>query len=239
MRAFAAAVKDDPGRYTGADAPVPPTWPFVMSYWGSMGTGGAAGLPIEKLRGPGRMILHGEQEFQYHRPPRVGETLTGTGRISDVYEKDTSKATMEFYVREIDWRERAASRWSPTASRSSSGPEGRLTVAGALGTDPFAETEDQAALRQLARDVAERELAPVPPMATRPRSSREAIEGAGRPPTCSASPSASSGAGSASATSRPRSCSRSSPAPTCRARSSPSSSSTDRPAPSSTSATTR
>ncbi|MBV9952947.1 MAG: acyl-CoA dehydrogenase family protein [Acidimicrobiia bacterium] len=33
-------------------------------------------------------------------------------------------------------------------------------MAGATGTDPFAETEDQAALRQLARDVAERELAP-------------------------------------------------------------------------------
>ena len=30
----------------------------------------------------------------------------------------------------------------------------------ALGTDPFAETEDQQALRQLARDVAQRELAP-------------------------------------------------------------------------------
>ena len=33
-------------------------------------------------------------------------------------------------------------------------------MAGAVGRDPFAETEDQAALRQLARDVAERELAP-------------------------------------------------------------------------------
>ena len=29
-----------------------------------------------------------------------------------------------------------------------------------LGTDPFEETEDQQALRKLARDVAERELAP-------------------------------------------------------------------------------
>jgi alkylation response protein AidB-like acyl-CoA dehydrogenase len=31
----------------------------------------------------------------------------------------------------------------------------------ALGANPFADTEDQAALRQLARDVAERELAPM------------------------------------------------------------------------------
>src|SRR5213592_5046744 len=31
----------------------------------------------------------------------------------------------------------------------------------AMGANPFADTEDQAALRQLARDVAERELAPM------------------------------------------------------------------------------
>lgn len=107
VRAFATAVKDDPARYTGEGAATPPTWPFVMSYWGSMGTGGAAGLPIDKLRGPGRMILHGEQEFEYHRSPRVGETLTGTSRISDVYEKDTSSATMEFYVRETSWSDQS------------------------------------------------------------------------------------------------------------------------------------
>ena len=107
VRAFATSLKDDPDRYTGEGAETPPTWPFVMSYWGSMGTGGAAGLPMEKLRGPGRMILHGEEEFEFHRSPRVGETLTGTGVISDVYEKDSSSATMEFYVREMDWRDQA------------------------------------------------------------------------------------------------------------------------------------
>ncbi len=107
VRAFATALKDDPDRYTGDGAPTPPTWPFVMSYWGSMGAGGAAGLPLDKLRGPGRMILHGEEEFEITRPPRVGETLTGTGRISDVYERETGSAVMEFYVREMDWRDEA------------------------------------------------------------------------------------------------------------------------------------
>jgi acyl-coenzyme A thioesterase PaaI-like protein len=105
VRAFAAAVKDDPDRYTGEGASTPPTWAFSMAYWGSMGRQAQAGLPIDRLRGPGRMILHGEEAFEFHRPPRVGETLTGTGRISDVYEKDTSSATMEFYVREMDWRD--------------------------------------------------------------------------------------------------------------------------------------
>jgi hypothetical protein len=105
VRAFASSVMDDPERYTGPGAPTPITWPFVMSFWGSAGEGGAAGLPLDKLRGPGRMILHGEQEFEVHRSPTVGETLTGTSRIADVYEKDTSSATMEFYVRETAWRD--------------------------------------------------------------------------------------------------------------------------------------
>ncbi len=104
VRAFAAAVTDDPDRYTGPGAETPPTWPFAMGYWGAMGESGVEGLPLAKLR-PRGMILHGEQAFEYHRSPRVGEKLVGTGRISDVYEKDTSSATMEFYVREMDWRD--------------------------------------------------------------------------------------------------------------------------------------
>ena len=60
VRVFAESLGDSDGAYKADAAPVPPTFPFVMSYWGSLGTGGAAGLPIEKLRGPGRAILHGE-----------------------------------------------------------------------------------------------------------------------------------------------------------------------------------
>jgi hypothetical protein len=103
VRVFAAAVEDDPDRYTGPDASTPPTFPFSMAYWGAHGGPRPAGLPLDRLRGPGRMILHGEQAFEYHRSPRVGETLTGQGRIADVYERDTSSATMEFYVREMAW----------------------------------------------------------------------------------------------------------------------------------------
>jgi len=104
VRVFAAAVQDDDPVYRTDDAPVPPTFPFVMPYWGSMGTGGAAGLPIEELRGPGRTILHGEQAFEYHRWPRVGDVLEGTTTVTDVYEKDRSSGgTLEFYVTETRW----------------------------------------------------------------------------------------------------------------------------------------
>jgi hypothetical protein len=104
VKVFARAVTDDPAQYAAADAVVPPTFPFSWSYWGTI-EGGSSGLPIDKLRGKGRMILHGEQEFAFQRNPRVGDVLEGTARISDVYEKDTSSALMEFYVMETAWKD--------------------------------------------------------------------------------------------------------------------------------------
>jgi peroxisomal enoyl-CoA hydratase 2 len=106
VRVFAQALGDDDDVYSGEDALVPPTFPFVMSYWGSLGTGGAAGLPIDRLRGPGRAILHGEQAFEYERWPKVGDVLEGTTVLSDVYEKERSNGgKLEFYVTETDWKD--------------------------------------------------------------------------------------------------------------------------------------
>jgi hypothetical protein len=106
VRVFAEALGDDDEVYAGEDALVPPTFPFVMSYWGSLGTGGAAGLPIDRLRGPGRAILHGEQAFAYERWPKVGDVLEGTSVITDVYEKERSNGgKLEFYVTETDWKD--------------------------------------------------------------------------------------------------------------------------------------
>lgn len=106
VRVFAAAVKDADPAYRDELAPVPPTYPFAMAYWGACGDSRPGGLPIEKLRGPGRMMLHGEQEFVYHRWPRVGDTLEGSGRVSDVYEKERAGGGgMEFYVTETEWRD--------------------------------------------------------------------------------------------------------------------------------------
>jgi N-terminal half of MaoC dehydratase len=106
VRVFAEALGDTDEVYSGEDALVPPTFPFVMSYWGSLGTGGAAGLPIDRLRGPGRAILHGEQAFEYQRWPKVGDVLEGTTVITDVYEKERSNGgKLEFYVTETDWKD--------------------------------------------------------------------------------------------------------------------------------------
>lgn len=102
---FAKAVGEDPAGFTATGDPVPPTYPFVMAYWGTV-EGEVQGLPIGDLRTRG-MILHGEQEFVYHRQPKVGDRLVGTRTIADVYEKDTSSAVMEFYVMETAWRDEA------------------------------------------------------------------------------------------------------------------------------------
>jgi acyl dehydratase len=45
-------------------------------------------------------ILHGEQEFELHRPLRPGETLLCRPRIADIYEKSGKSGAMAFVVRE-------------------------------------------------------------------------------------------------------------------------------------------
>ena len=45
-------------------------------------------------------ILHGEQEFELHRPMRPGETFLCRPKISDIYEKAGRSGPMAFVVRE-------------------------------------------------------------------------------------------------------------------------------------------
>ena len=48
----------------------------------------------------GGLILHGEEEFEYHRPLVVGDVLEGEGKVTDIYEKDSRGKTMTFLVTE-------------------------------------------------------------------------------------------------------------------------------------------
>ena len=61
----------------------------------------------------GGLILHGEQEFIYHRPVQVGDVLVGEGKITDAYQKESKGRTMTFIVLgdELDATRRRASRW--------------------------------------------------------------------------------------------------------------------------------
>lgn len=114
---FAKSVKDDSPEYQEADAPAPPTFGFVMAHWGAFANeqppGGATEGPspvmqiIGNLMKSGGLVLHGEQQFDYLGPVKVGDVLLGEGRIADVYEKDSRGKTMTFLVSENEYKNEA------------------------------------------------------------------------------------------------------------------------------------
>jgi acyl dehydratase len=96
----------------GFDAiPAPPTWPFAMEFAGKFEeiqpADAPAGNPLMTAVGPlmakGGLILHGEQEFIYHRPIEVGDVLESQGKIVDAYQKESKGKTMTFIVQETNW----------------------------------------------------------------------------------------------------------------------------------------
>ena len=98
VAAFAEALGDDNPAYRGPDAIAPPTYPIAFmaqAMSGGMNTFLELGLNFLTL-------VHGEQEFEYVRPVKVGETLTLTGRIADVYDKTGSSGTLDFVVLETE-----------------------------------------------------------------------------------------------------------------------------------------
>jgi acyl dehydratase len=98
---FAAALGDANPEY-GTVAP--PTYPIAFmaqAMSGGMNTFLELGLNFMTL-------VHGEQEFEYVRPVKIGETLELTGRIADIYEKTNSAgATLDFVVMETEGKDTA------------------------------------------------------------------------------------------------------------------------------------
>jgi hypothetical protein len=91
--------------------PAPPTWPFAMEFSGKFEeiqpADAPTGNPLMGAMGPlmakGGLILHGEQEFIYHRPILVGDVLVSEGKITDAYQKESRGKTMTFIVSETTW----------------------------------------------------------------------------------------------------------------------------------------
>jgi acyl dehydratase len=120
---FAKALKDNNPIYADpraaqaagfADIPAPPTWSFAMSHWGTFpelqeGVEKVEENPmfeiIGKLRQQGGMVLHGEQEFIYHRPLVAGDVLCGEGTLTQAYEKESRGKVMTFVVSETVWKD--------------------------------------------------------------------------------------------------------------------------------------
>jgi len=118
---FASSVKDENPILHDAGAaeaagfagiPAPPTFSFAMNHMGRFAedqppdpTGGEN--PMHKVMGQlfskGGLVLHGEQEFEYHRTPVAGDVLDGVQTITDIYEKSSDSADMTFVVMETQW----------------------------------------------------------------------------------------------------------------------------------------
>ncbi len=116
VTAFARAVTDGNPVYgdrraatvAGLDGiPAPPTFTFAALGWGTFPedqpedpTGGRnpMGEVMGALMAEGGLILHGEQEFTYHRPVVVGDTLHHEGEVVDLYTKESGDRTMTFLV---------------------------------------------------------------------------------------------------------------------------------------------
>ncbi len=101
IREFAKAVKDDNPLYRDeARCIAPPTFLMTIAHWvGDLGaTRSAVKLDYSKL-------LHGEQEFEYLKPIRPGDTLTFRSRTKDVYEKAGKRGgKMLFVIGETEFR---------------------------------------------------------------------------------------------------------------------------------------
>jgi acyl dehydratase len=126
VTAFAAAVTEtnpiyrraDAARDAGFDAiPVPPTYFFSAA--GAFGAfpedqpadANPPSSPMMEVIGglmaKGGMVLHGEQEFTYHKPVTVGSRLRSEGEVVDLYEKPTGERVMTFLVTETKYFDEA------------------------------------------------------------------------------------------------------------------------------------
>lgn len=108
---FARAVKDDNPAFRDEDAaaeqgfdsiPAPLTFTRVSTF-PRYRTVEGRGIDIGFQR---EYAIHGEQSYQYERPLEVGDVLTGTMTLTDVYERDGGRGgTMTFAELETEYRD--------------------------------------------------------------------------------------------------------------------------------------
>jgi acyl dehydratase len=106
VREFARAIRDPNPVYYDPELaqkecggiPVPPTFLQVAAFWMGAESTPTANFDL-------RRILHGEQDFEFLKPVFVGDMLTGTSRIADVYEKEGGRGgKMTFMITEIEYK---------------------------------------------------------------------------------------------------------------------------------------
>ncbi|MGM9923076.1 MAG: MaoC family dehydratase N-terminal domain-containing protein [Bacillus sp. (in: firmicutes)] len=107
IRQFAEAIGDDNPLYVDEEYAAktvyggiiaPPTFPVAIG----PGSGGDIDLPLDYNR-----MLHGEQEFIYSRPIRLGDRLYCQMKVADVYERQGKSGKMQFLVLDTEMKDEA------------------------------------------------------------------------------------------------------------------------------------
>jgi MaoC dehydratase-like protein len=101
IREFARATRSEHPAYLTDRTPViPPTFLTTAFFWQTGDSDPWAAVAMDQSRG-----LHAEQEFEFHGPPpRAGDRLTGTSRVTRIYSKPGRNGPLTFAVMVTEFR---------------------------------------------------------------------------------------------------------------------------------------
>jgi N-terminal half of MaoC dehydratase len=91
LKRFAEAIGDPNPRWLEE---APPTFLVALS---------PAAYHLEEAEEYGKGWLNGGNRFEYFEPVKVGDRITATGRVADVYEKTGSSGSLLFIIFETDY----------------------------------------------------------------------------------------------------------------------------------------
>lgn len=91
LRRFAEAIGDPNPRWLEE---APPTFLVALA---------PTSYHLPEAEAYGKGWLNGGNRFEYLEPVRVGDTITATGKVADVYEKTGGSGTLLFIIFETDY----------------------------------------------------------------------------------------------------------------------------------------
>jgi hypothetical protein len=91
LKRFAEAIGDPNPRWTSE---APPTFLVALA---------PVSLHLAEAEEYGKGWLNGGNRFEYLEPANVGDRITATGRVADVYEKVGSSGSLLFIIFETDY----------------------------------------------------------------------------------------------------------------------------------------
>ncbi len=118
VREFARAIRDPNPVWFNLELakkecngiPVPPTFLQTAAFWQD-----SESMP--PMQFDIRRILHGEQEFELFKPILVGDVLTGTAKVAEIYEREGGRGgKMTFMVTEIEYKNQKGEKIAITRS---------------------------------------------------------------------------------------------------------------------------